>query len=100
MTTLTLINICQFTRLCFPNFLFKIPNFGKLSVPNPKNCSKSSSGSLNLGQKLALKASFYPKKSVQRAPNFGANPFYKPPLSALPPLPKPQLKPPRHLLCR
>ena len=33
-------------------------NFGKFSVPNPKNRSKSSLASLNLGQKLVLKAAF------------------------------------------
>ena len=32
-----------------PNFLFKMPKFGKFSVPKPKNQSKSSSGNLNLG---------------------------------------------------
>ena len=60
-----------------------MPDFGNLLVLNPKNRSKSSSGSLNLGQKSALRAVFCQKKSVQQAPKFGADLFYKPPFSAL-----------------
>ena len=45
----------------FPNFPFKMRNFGKFSVTNPKNQSQFSSGRLNFGQKSVLKSAFRPK---------------------------------------
>ena len=41
----------------FSIFPFKMPNFDKFSVPNPKNWPKFSSGSLNLGQKITSESS-------------------------------------------
>ena len=82
----------------FPSFPFKMPNFGKFSVLNPTNRSKFSSESFNLGQKSVLKAetnipkfwyiclsksSILSKQSLQQAPKFCAEPFYKPPFQAL-----------------
>ena len=58
-------------------------NFGKFSVPNPKNWLTCSSGSLNLGQNSDLKEEFCQKKSVQQVPKFGTDPFYKPPFLAI-----------------
>ena len=76
------------------NLRFKIPNFGKFSVPNPNVWSKSSSESLNLGQKSVLEAAFGQKnqfnkpqiwrRSVLQAPIFsptGPSPIPKPKLS-------------------
>ena len=71
---------------------------------------KSSSESLNLGQKSVLRVSNLSKKSVQQAPKFAADPLYKPLLGLYRPmfgassrtsLPKPMLStpPPSNLCC-
>ena len=53
----------QFNRLTFP---FKMPNFGKFLVPNPKNRSKTSWRSLSLSQTSVLKTIFCQKKKKKK----------------------------------
>ena len=61
----------------FPNFWFRMPKFGKFSVLNPKNWPKSVQDA-PLGPKISSESSIFDKKSVQQAPRFGADLFYKP----------------------
>ena len=82
----------------FPNFLLKMPNFGKFTVPNPKTQSKSSPGSLNSGQNQFWKQQFVQKKIMiiiiiikikkkikisSTGPQIGTDPFNKPPFMTL-----------------
>ena len=73
----------------FSQFYIQNALFWQISVPNSKIRPKSSSGSLNMGQRSVLKAAFCQKIS-SRSLKFGADPFYKLPFSTLM-IPKPKL---------
>ena len=65
----------------FPNFLLKMPHFGKFSIPSPKSLLKSSSQSVNLDTNYFWKQHFVKEISTQ-VPEFGTDLIYKPPFSA------------------
>ena len=63
------VSVPQDSMLTRNNTRFPNPfKMSKFSAPNPKNLSKSSSESLNLGQKSVLKAAFCQKKLSSTSP--------------------------------
>ena len=57
--------------------------FGKLSVSLPKIWPKNLVREASFRPKSSSASSIVVKKLVQQVPKFGADPFYKPPYSAL-----------------
>ena len=67
----------------FPNFLFKMPKFGKNLQFQSLKISQNPGQEASFVPKIISESNVFVKKSVQQAPKFGANLFYKPPSSAL-----------------